>query len=43
MIQTRDPSLAGQPFFARFDPAATWITDLQPAFTPTFPYETAPQ
>jgi L-lysine 2,3-aminomutase len=40
MIQARDPSLAGQPFFAHFDPAATWITDLQPAFAPTFPYET---
>jgi L-lysine 2,3-aminomutase len=40
MIQARDPSLTGQPFFAHFDPAATWITDLQPAFAPTFPYET---
>jgi KamA family protein len=43
LIQARDPSLAGQPFFARFDPTATWITDLEPAFTSTFPYEKQPQ
>lgn len=30
-IQARDPSLTGTPFFAAFDPAATWITDLTPA------------
>jgi hypothetical protein len=22
----------GRPFFARFDPAATWLDDLRPAF-----------
>ncbi|HEX6527886.1 MAG TPA: lysine 2,3-aminomutase [Streptosporangiaceae bacterium] len=42
MIQARDPSLAGRPFFARYDPAATWITDLEPAFAPRFPYQPAP-
>src|SRR6201987_3502307 len=47
MIQARDPLLVGTPFFARFDPAATWLTDLEPAladrvpFEPT-PYETVP-
>ena len=41
MIQARDPRLAGMPFFARFDPAATWLTDLEPAFADRFPYEPA--
>jgi len=41
MIQARDPRLAGTPFFARFDPAATWLTDLEPAFADRFPYESA--
>jgi KamA family protein len=39
MIQARNPSLVGQPFFARFDPTATWLTDLEPAFCSRFPYE----
>jgi hypothetical protein len=39
MIQARDPSLVGAPFFARFDPAATWLTDLEPVFADRFPYE----
>ena len=30
MIQARDPRLVGTPFFARFDPDATWLTDLGP-------------
>jgi hypothetical protein len=42
MIQARDPELVGTPFFARFDPAATWLTDLEPVFTDRFPYEPAP-
>jgi len=29
-LQARDPQLVGRPFFARFDPRATWVTDLQP-------------
>jgi L-lysine 2,3-aminomutase len=41
MIQARDPSLVGRPFFARFDPDATWLTDLRPAFADRFPFETA--
>jgi len=42
MIQARDPRLAGTPFFARFDPAACWLTDLEPVFASRFPYEPAP-
>jgi KamA family protein len=42
MIQARNPELVGTPFFARFDPAATWLTDLEPVFTDRFPYEPAP-
>jgi hypothetical protein len=39
MIQARDPSLVGTPFFARFDPSATWLTDLEPVFAGRFPFE----
>jgi len=39
MLQARDPSLVGRPFFARFDPQATWLTDLEPAFADRFPFE----
>jgi KamA family protein len=42
MIQARNPRLVGTPFFARFDPAATWLTDLEPVFAPRFPYDRAP-
>jgi L-lysine 2,3-aminomutase len=42
MIQARDPRLVGTPFFARFDPAATWLTDLEPAFADRFPFEPSP-
>jgi hypothetical protein len=41
MIQARDPSLVGTPFFARYDPAATWLTDLEPAFADRFPWESS--
>jgi KamA family protein len=30
-LQARSPEWVGRPFFARFDPAATWLTDLEPA------------
>ena len=30
-LQGRDPSWVGQPFFARYDPEATWMDGLQPA------------
>jgi L-lysine 2,3-aminomutase len=32
MIQGRDPSWVNRAFFARFDPDATWLDQLQPAF-----------
>jgi KamA family protein len=42
MIQSRDPSLVGRPFFAEYDPAAVWLSDLQPAFADRFPFEVDP-
>jgi KamA family protein len=42
MIQARDPGLVGRPFFARFDPDATWLTDLVPAFADRFPFDPEP-
>jgi KamA family protein len=40
MIQARDASLVGKPFFAQYDEDATWLFDLEPAFGATkFPYE----
>ena len=42
MLQARDPSLVGRPFFARFDPLATWLTDLEPAFADRFPFDPPP-
>ena len=32
MIQGRNPNWAARPFFAKFDEAAIWYTDLKPAF-----------
>jgi KamA family protein len=43
MLQSRDPSLVGRPFFARFDAEARWLTDLEPMFAPRFPYEPTPE
>jgi KamA family protein len=43
MIQARNPDLVGRPFFARFDPSAIWLSDLQPAFATRFPFEPEPQ
>ena len=31
-LQGRDPEWAGRTFFARFDPKASWLDDLRPAF-----------
>jgi KamA family protein len=42
MIQARDPSLVGRPFFAEYDPNAVWLTDLRPAFSDHFPFEPDP-
>ena|ERR1041385_9185317 len=30
--QARDPALLLRPFFARYDPSAVWLDDLEPAF-----------
>jgi hypothetical protein len=35
----RDPDLVGEPFFATFDPSATWLTELTPAFSGRFPHQ----
>jgi hypothetical protein len=43
MIQARDASLVGRPFFAKFDPDASWLSDLRPAFADRFPFEPAPE
>ena len=32
MLQARNPNWAYRPFFAKFDPNATWFDDLKPAF-----------
>jgi len=42
LIQARDPGLVGKPFFARFDPGAVWLSDLEPAFASRFPFESDP-
>ncbi len=39
MIQARDPSLVGRPFFAEFDPGAVWLSDLRPALADRFPFD----
>jgi KamA family protein len=31
-VRGRDPLWVGRPFFARFDPEATWLDELKPAF-----------
>jgi L-lysine 2,3-aminomutase len=42
LIQARDPELVGKPFFARFDPGAVWLSDLEPAFAARFPFVSDP-
>ena len=32
MLQGRNPDWVMRPFFARYDPKATWLSDLRPAF-----------
>jgi KamA family protein len=42
-LQARNPAWVGRPFFARFDPAATWLDQLLPAFAePRFFFEETP-
>ncbi|HNU19955.1 MAG TPA: hypothetical protein PKK53_06715, partial [Hydrogenophilus thermoluteolus] len=35
-LQGRNPAWVDRPFFVRFDPRATWLDELQPAFEPRF-------
>jgi L-lysine 2,3-aminomutase len=42
MIQARNPDLVGRPFFAKFDPDAIWLSDLEPAFASRFPFDPDP-
>jgi KamA family protein len=42
MLQARDPSLVARPFFARFNPRAKWLTELEPAFAHKFPFDPDP-
>ncbi|MBP7809551.1 MAG: lysine 2,3-aminomutase [Bacteroidia bacterium] len=39
MLQGRNPDWVAQPFFAKYNPKAIWIDDLQPAFDEKFFYE----
>jgi KamA family protein len=32
LLQGRNPDWVGRPFFAKYDPEASWLDDLQPAF-----------
>jgi KamA family protein len=43
LIQARDPDLVGKPFFAHYDPDASWLSDLEPAFAARFPFEPDPE
>lgn len=38
-LQGRKPEWVGRPFFAKFDPHATWLDQLKPAFGEKFFYE----
>jgi len=42
-IQGRNPNWVQQPFFAKYNPEATWLNDLEPAFgAPRFFFEDQP-
>lgn len=38
-IQGRNPDWVARPFFAKYDPEATWFDELKPAFEPGFFFE----
>jgi hypothetical protein len=38
-IQGRNPDWVAKPFFAEYDPNATWLDELKPAFGDKFFYE----
>ena len=39
MLQARKAELVGRPFFAKYDPEATWLDELKPAFADRFIFE----
>lgn len=39
-LQARDPSWVGRPFFAKYDPKATWLDQLRPWGSESFFFET---
>lgn len=42
LLQARNPDWVRQPFFAHFDPKATWFNNLQPSSGGTFFFESPP-
>jgi KamA family protein len=43
MLQGRKSNWVGRPFYARFDPRATWLDQLRPAFAKRFFFEEQPR
>lgn len=41
-LQGRDPEWTNRIFFARYDESASWIDDLEPAFSDQFFFDTPP-
>ena len=39
MLQSKNPDLVDRPFFAKFDPEALWLEDLEPALSDKFIFE----
>ncbi len=39
MLQAKNPELVDRPFFAKYNPDALWLDDLEPAFTDKFIFE----
>jgi len=39
MLQAKNPELVDRPFFAKYNPDALWLDDLEPAFSDKFIFE----
>ena len=39
MLQGRNPDWVAKPFFAKYDPNAYWLDDLEPLFSDKFFYD----
>ena len=39
MLQARNPEIVKAPFFAKYNPDAEWLGDLEPAFAEKFPFD----